>query len=512
MASPSQRSQPPTAPPATPAGGWGWVDGVLIPLLAIGMWAAWLTPFLYLLLQGGILYPSGIVFPAWLLYALLAGASGLQGLLRRVRWGRAGRWGGVISAGVGLVAVVAATGWVLGAEPHHLGAWLRVLGAVLARPGEGWPAPPVVGVVCGLAWLWGLAATWQDHQELFYGFLIGVIGFGVALLAPARVFWETATLSVIGYLLAFAVASLLALGLASAQGALPGIEHPAGAPHARTEWLVAVGIVVAGVLAVGWFAAPLISPDVPRRVAALFRPLGRWLEIILSYVLLGLAYVLFAVLKPLLALLRALVARRWDTLVEALEGFLAETERLAEGAAREPAAPGAGAGVLAFFRVLVIATLAVALVVAFAYALRRMRPRRGGAGEERESVFTRELLAAQLTGLLSRRRRAPPEPFVPLAGEGPRLRIRRLYRAFLARMAERGVAHPPAATPRAYARRVRPTLPREEEALDALTEAYLLARYAPEEPPAAAVARAEAAWARLDRALGERPGARQPTR
>ena len=125
----------------------------------------------------------------------------------------------------------------------------------------------------------------------------------------------------------------------------------------------------------------------------------------------------------IIALFRAIASRLSEALAGALEGFLADWGRAAEEGVRDPASAGAGAEVLGVVRVLVIALLAGALVAAFWYGLRRFRPRRGGAVEERESVFSRALLRAQLAGLFTRRGRRPPEPYLPLEGEGPRARI-----------------------------------------------------------------------------------------
>jgi hypothetical protein len=481
------------------------LERALIALLGMGMWVSWLTPLFHLLLHSGLLYPGGIDLPAGVLLAILAGA----GLLRGALAGRAR--GPALGAVAGAAAVAVATGVVVGVDVWRLGAWLRLLGAILARPGQGWPAPLVVAIICGLAWLWGLAATWGDYGELFTGYLTGVVGFGVALLAPPPAFWEAAALPVVGYLAAFIITSLLSLGLASAratQGTGDGVA--AGVPRPGREWFLAVGGVVLGVLAVGWLAAPLIAPEVPRRVADWLRPAGRWVEAALSYLLYGLAYVVFVLLAPLIdgiiALFRAIASRLSEALAGALEGFLADWGRAAEEGVRDPASAGAGAEVLGVVRVLVIALLAGALVAAFWYGLRRFRPRRGGAVEERESVFSRALLRAQLEGLFTRRGRRPPEPYLPLEGEGPRARIRRLYRAFLAHAAAWGEGHPPSATPCAYARRLERTLPAEAGALEALTSAYVQARYAMEEPSPAVVAGAEAAWERLARALSTRAG------
>ncbi|NLD42625.1 MAG: hypothetical protein GX657_03930, partial [Chloroflexi bacterium] len=309
-------------------GRWPGLEGALIPLAVALMWAAWLAPLVFYLLNSGLAYPAGTPFPGWLLYALLLGASALRHALAGRSWGRP------VMALVGLAVILGVGGALSGADPRHLGRWLAGLAALLARTEEGFPAPLIVFLISALAWLWGLAATWQDYGDLFAGFVLGVLGFGFLLLVPARPFWEAASLRIAAYLLLFVVSGLVSLGLVSAAQTLAAERRSdAGVPPLRREWLAAVGAVVLGVLLLGWGAARWLSPELPAELWAALRPVGRALGAALSAVLLGVAYVVFWVLGPLIEFLQALLARNWGALTDLLAGVLAWVRSLSAGGA-----------------------------------------------------------------------------------------------------------------------------------------------------------------------------------
>ncbi len=486
-------------------GRWPGLESALIPPAVALMWVAWLAPLVFYLLNSGLAYPAGTPFPGWLLYALLLGASALRHALAGRSWGRP------LVTVVGLAVIVGVGGWLSGADPRHLGRWLAGLGALLARTEEGFPAPLIVFLISALAWLWGLAVTWQDYGELFAGFVLGVLGFGFLLLVPARPFWEAAPLRIVAYLLLFVVSGLVSLGLVSAAQTLAAERRSdAGVPPLRREWLAAVGAVVLGVLLLGWGAARWLSPELPAELWAALRPVGRAVERVLAALLMGVAYVVFGVLGPLIEFLQRLAARNWGALTDLLAGVLAWVRSLSAGGAGRaaPARPGADPRtLLAVARYVILGLLGLVLAAGlWLGARRRARRRRPFARDVRESLLTRELLRAQWSGLLAglRRRRRPPEPYLPLAGEDARRAIRRLYRGLLARMAAVDRPRAPGLTPRAYARALAPQVPGCGAAVATLTEAYLLARYAPEEPGAEELTAAQSAWEDIERSLAER--------
>lgn len=83
----------------------------------------------------------------------------------------------------------------------------------------------------------------------------------------------------------------------------------------------------------------------------------------------------------------------------------------------------------------------------------------------------------------------------------PRERVRYLYLQALRRAAERGLERPPHQTPAEFARDLAARLPEAEEDADALTEAFIDARYGARDILPAEVQGAQTAWQRLMAAL-----------
>ena len=162
-------------------------------------------------------------------------------------------------------------------------------------------------------------------------------------------------------------------------------------------------------------------------------------------------------------------------------------------------AAGISPALLMALRIIGITVLVVGIALLFYMAYRRRKKRNGTrAADERESVLSGDLLTQQLRDFLASLRRKPAiSPFVPLRGEDPRLVVRRLYQSMLRRMSTLGHARAPEVTPRAYARRLEDVLPGEDQAVSTLTEAYMVARYAPEPPTPEQVSNANRAWERI---------------
>jgi len=104
----------------------------------------------------------------------------------------------------------------------------------------------------------------------------------------------------------------------------------------------------------------------------------------------------------------------------------------------------------------------------------------------------------------ARGRRSPMHPSVRLARMGdllPRERVRYLYLRALALAAERGLERPPHETPLEFARDLEPHLSGAEDDVQALTDAFVDARYAPREIMPGEAESAQNAWQRLAAAL-----------
>ncbi len=148
--------------------------------------------------------------------------------------------------------------------------------------------------------------------------------------------------------------------------------------------------------------------------------------------------------------------------------------------------------------------LAALLVLAAAVLLAWLRRHRAAARvEEAEAEDERESLW-NWKDLWSRFRRpaAAPPPSDALVGDDPRIRVRRLYRQFLGAAARQRMERAPATTPLEFWAVVRETRPEVAPQLSALTQAYLVARYARDPPGAPLVTQAEEALRQVLAALG----------
>jgi hypothetical protein len=126
----------------------------------------------------------------------------------------------------------------------------------------------------------------------------------------------------------------------------------------------------------------------------------------------------------------------------------------------------------------------------------------GDDDEQHESVLSGRLLLAQLKNLLNRRprrRQSPAADYLMLRGapDDARLIIRRAYQAMLEWARSLRLPRAAGQTPRAYAQMLAGAVPEGHEAIELLTQAYVVARYAAEAPSLEHARRAEGAMARL---------------
>lgn len=473
---------------------WPWLESGLIPLASASMRVAWLTPLLYFVLNNPFVAPRGVHYPAWLILAFLLGASALESALRDHPNGPS------LAAAGGIAAILVALAVTLRLDVAHPGLWLRRVGVNLTDFSQAFPATLVVILATTLIWRRGMTANWHSYMELFRGFTVGVSVLGFLLLVSSGESWERAGISIWGSTLSFIVSALLSLALIGAYDVLHVEQLGEGhVPTLSRPWVVAALVVVAGVIVAGWLAAVLVSPGTLREVLRLLAPIWSVIRDAIMYVWLAFAYVIFWLLGPLLELLQARVSENWEEATERLAERLEEQMELPEPT---PAAPNPALQMA--LRILFITVLVLGIVLAFYMAFRRRsrQRRRRGILEERESVLSRDLLMQQLRDLFSRRREEEPSPFLALTGEDPRQAIRRLYQRLLSRMSALGRARSPALTPRAYAHSLSDLLPSESQALETLTEAYLVARYADVAPTQQDVQEASRAWERIRARVG----------
>jgi hypothetical protein len=474
---------------------WQWLESGLIPLVSALMRVAWLTPLLHLALNNAFVVPKGLYFPGWLILVLLLGASAVESVFQDHPDAPA------ISAGTGLLAVVGVVAYMFGLDVANLGRWLTRLFVNLTDFSTAFPATLVVIVAAALIWRKGLTAAWQEYAELFQAFVTGVLVLGFLLLVRSSDAWDQTGISVWGSVVLFVISSLLALAMISAHQAL-AVERvrDVHVPSLSREWLTVVGLVVLAVVLLGWLTAEVLSPESVKEILRLLSPIWIAIRTALMYVWLAIAYVLFWLLGPLMEFISGAMSDNWEEATEGLRERLEEEMPLPEPGP----SPGLDPALVMALRIIGVTLLVLGIVALFYFAYRRRKRRNGThAADERESVLSGDLLAQQLRDLWASLRRKPAiSPFVPLTGEDPRLVVRRLYQAMLRKMSALGRARAPEVTPRAYARTLGEVLPGEGQAVSTLTEAYLVARYAPDPPTPEQVTDASRAWERIATHLG----------
>jgi hypothetical protein len=464
------------------------------------MRVAWLTPLIHFALNNVFVAPMGLQFPAWLVLALLLGGSTVDNLLQDHPDGP------TLSAAAGMAAVFITLAIVFRLDVLQAGLWVRRVFANLTDFGENFPASLIVIVAATAIWRRGMTAAWHDYPELFRGFLTGIVVLGVLMLLGGTGAWERAGLSMWGTMAGFAASALLALAMIGAYEAL-ALERggPNGTPVLSRYWLTAVVSIVMALIVVGWVAALILSPEVTtqalRLVGQVLAPIWWVVREGLLYVILGIAYVIFWLLGPLLDRLQESVGEGWEQATEGLREMLEEEMQQPDPTVAEP-----NLALQRLLRIAFVTLLVLGIALSFYFAYRRAQRRKAKTvEEERDYVWSKDLIKSQLQDLLGRmRRQARITPFEPLEGEDPRQAIRRLYQRLLAHMTALGRQREPKLTPRAYARSLADLFPREHRALGVLTDAYLVARYAPDPPTPDTVVEARRALERIEAELAAR--------
>jgi hypothetical protein len=473
---------------------WNWLESGLIPLTAALMRAAWLTPFVHFLLNNVLVVPQGTSYPAWLILALLLGASALrhawqedtQGLIRATL--------------AGLAVVLIVLGFYLRLDITPLTPAQLLMS--LADFSMGIPAMLLVCVITAALWRYGLTINWGYFGELWHSFLVGVIALGILMLVPSSA-QGTSDLALWNAMLLFLTTGLLALALLAVADTLASENWRSGKmPALNRHWLVATGSMILMILLAGLLLGQILSP---RAVQSMLHTLGSIVALIgqvLLYTIGIIAYVIFWLLTPLINKIAKRPTPDQPPLLPQ-QRPLAEQFGELETQLRHLTPEATNT-----LRILFVVLLVVVIVVVFALAWRRAQRRRrnGGVLEEREFILSKDLLLEQLRGLLRRKER--PQAFAPYLAlpqpDDPRQAIRLLYQKLLAQAQALGQPRPPGVTPWVYQQLLAHLLPTELTALSDLTALYLLARYAPDPPTPPQVDDAQRAYARIDTALQDK--------
>lgn len=444
-------------------------------------------------------------WPAGLAFAGLA--SSLFTDLALNRGGSARRAARALLAGAGAASVAMLAGWAIGAP--SLAAILRGEPRLVERVAQALPAI----LAAFYAWWQGerLGRSPVGNQALRTVFNTGVIA-----LAPLLVLNSLQTVlssgEVLGGLILFFSLGLSGLALSSLRHLRQQQSGRLMALALGRQWLLTSGVVIGLVLGAGLLVARVAAPEALERLAQNLAAVVDSMAYVFGLALSPLAVLLEWLLAPVLPWLAQFVERFIATLAvafERLQGLVAllrqimslglsravDVRRLQAWLASPALQAGARwAGLLAL--------LALAAAIFWLAARRLWGLQARDDDEQRDSVLSGRLLLAQLKSLLNRRprrRRSRAPDYLSLSGpaDDARLIIRRAYQGMLEWARSLRLPRAAGQTPRAYAQMLAGAIPEGHDAIDLLTQAYVLARYAAEAPSLEQARRAEGAMARL---------------
>ena len=504
---------------------WNWYDDGLLPLILVGLRACWLWPWLALLRTWFYPRHAGEILPLAVLVALPL----LSLTLARLGGGwtaghhkpRAGRdepalWARGLAAMVGLLAMlILAWSQVYRTDFGLLNAgWLRQLGEDLIRWEAGIGVVSLVLMAAAYLWWRGTAdaARPMSHEDMWSTFMAGVALWTLYLVAHTLTFGHVTGDALQGAVvfLAIGMAGLAFTSLKITTGLDMALgldrQRAARAPAVNRYWLTSTGVVILAVLGLGFLLALVITPDLVARLLAVAAWIVDILWRILTAIILLFASILFLLAYYAAQLLRPLINRllallNFEQAQQMLDNLA--TTPTPEAALADPAVipdPFRWAGLLAFV---------ILLLLAFALAMHRLRrPAPQAVDETRESILSMDLLGDQLASLLGRwrdrlRGQGSLSPFLSLDGEaGTRRVIRRIYQELLARSSALGAPRERSQTPAAFGRHLASGLLREQSAaVQAITTAYEVARYAAESPADRIAQAAQGEWTQIEAAL-----------
>ncbi|HEY8597832.1 MAG TPA: DUF4129 domain-containing protein [Thermomicrobiales bacterium] len=470
----------------------------MLVLLLIGAEAA-VASLLLTALFGSLGMGSEAIWPGWIFLLLLLGTN-IQRAMEGYRF-FSPQYEFLSIAAVVMLLVVAVRVIIFPARGPLDSAWPRDAAHALAFPSDPL-ALPMWSTIIFVAYAWWRGRS-RDDPSLEAAYRTLRVGTPLAIVAILGTMAITAVDEDRGFrtLLYGGTIGFLLLTLAAIALGRLRIEQARGALTLTPRWLLTflgpvVGLVLVGTLIAGIFTRRFLDT-----ILWLLTPVFWLVDLLLLlfvYIATGFAYVIFAIITFFLNLF----------------GPVEPAPRPTQGIPGTPTTdPTAGITAIHYpdsLRYLfVLATLAGLIFVLTRFLWHRRPRRQVAAGEERESVFSWDLLAEGAAGLLAglggRFRRAP-DPLAGLRGD-PRwqhtVTIRELYGKLLKRGegAERPRAD--AQTPDEYVPIVGATAPLRP--VGTLTARYDTARYSEQPATAEEADAARRAWEEIERVPLSKP-------
>ncbi|MSP13679.1 MAG: DUF4129 domain-containing protein [Chloroflexi bacterium] len=475
-----------------------WLKDLVMPPAVGIMEASWLVAMITILLPLRGQAEPGSSVPGWLLVALLPFSIWLaRGVLddeRPLRQSQA------IVSGVGLIIVLLIlwASFFLGEyapwDLHWLGRVLSALGNLSQQ------LSPVATSLLACIYIWwrgiNLGSTRLSYGYVFDAFRRGAIAWVIALVVLIVTHADTSPVG--DLLLLFFATGLAALSLAALEDASQSVKG-SNAVRMDRDWIATVVTSVVVILAASLLLSAILNPAVLGQGITILEPLVNLIALILRWLLLAVAFIIALLLEPLINWLRDWIARHPpppNQQTPAAGDFQKQLKDSLDTATLDPQ-------MVAVARVLAIILIVIIVFAIFAWALRQYRSQNeDGIEEERNTIFSRSLLAAQLAAMLAALRRRfarAPSPFLDLLGNDPRLTIRREYQRLLTLTTTWGIGRSATLTPREYAPTVAGYVPPATDAVEELTAFYESARYDPHPLPDKAAEQAQKAREKIEK-------------
>ena len=469
----------------------------LVPLLWCLMHTVWISALLRFALGNALVYPLDVAYPLWLVPVLLLGGAWLERRIGHLEKG----W--LVGAGLGLLLVLG----VVFLLPVPQGAVdLAERWRLVYRFVDGIPSLLLAGIATATLWAAGLSADWSDPRALWRGFVAGIVVLAGLILLPASASGQ-ASRTLGGTMALFLFCGLLLLALQALTSVL-GTRLREGGVGRGVEryWLVSLGLVTLGILAVGALIGLLLTPNAVSQVVAVVWPIIRIIITPILWAFQWLGYILIWLLSKLLNGLQ-LVGGQGEAQIprpEVPTDLAKQIEQIDRGASPVASLP-ANLGPIVLAVVLVSGLLLVFYLV---WRRRGRRRRSTPAIEDRDSIMTRDMLLEQLRewwgGL--RPRRAEGLYAQDLDAADPRQAVRLLYRRLLQSARRLGRPRARGQTPASFGRSLTSLVPAQGDDVQAVTQRYVAVRYGDREPSPEQVQAAHSAVERLEKALEDRDG------
>ena len=515
---------------------WSWLDDGVMPILLTLLRTCWLWPWLGFVQY--LLAPSepAAALPIWILVALpffgftlarqLTKPSSTEQIQERIPQLAAISWQArLLLALVGIGAIVFVLWWQLMRMDYRFldFQWPLLLAERFIHwPPDGISAAVLIALAGVFLWLRSLldVQSAMSHDQVWATIATGFSALAIYLMLTAAAGYGS-TADSAGLIISFLILAMVALAFSSLKVTV-GLDRAlsfrsrrgTASPTINRYWLLSVFLVIVLLVGGGLLLAALISPDT---LAALLN----WARTIVTFVgqiiLTAMVYVGYLLLLAAVYIARLLWPLIQRFLPEEVEEQPFQLPQAPEPFATQIPTTEEVLVVSDTYRYIGLGATICVVILVFVLVLRRWRLRATEElEEERESILSGELLQSQLGNLWQRLSErfnpaAALAPFLSLDGEpSARRQIRQIYQQLLMAASRSGTMRQRHATPGEFSPNLIRLLEREADsapdtamsnAMETITQKYMIARYAEDEPSATDLEAAQEAWKTIEEVL-----------